>query len=121
MVAYYRRTGSHLPCIEDIRMHESSKTMPSARASLSGPRKWFFGLAALEFAIFGALGLIWMFFLAPRVHVWWLLVPLLPIHFAIRRLTERKVTCPSCAHSLMEHDGFAICAKACEHCGTSFR
>ncbi|GAA4801235.1 hypothetical protein [Lysobacter hankyongensis] len=102
-------------------MHESPGTPPSTRASLSEPRGWFFGLMALEFAIFCAIGLIWLFFLAPGVHVWWLLIPLLPIHFSLRRLTERKVACPACRHSLMDHDGFAVFAKACDHCGTRFR
>lgn len=55
-------------------MHESSdppspNTSVATRASLSMPRRWFFALAALEFAIFGAIGLLWMFFLAPGVHV----------------------------------------------------
>lgn len=107
-------------------MHESSDTSSpdtsvAARASLSMPRRWFFALMAMEFAIFGAIGLLWMFFLTPGVHVWWLLVPLLPIHFSIRRLTARKVVCPTCNHSLMDHDGFAMFAKACDHCGSRFR
>ena len=107
-------------------MYESSDT-PSpdtpvaARANLTMPRRWFFAFMALEFAIFGAIGVIWMFFLAPGVHVWWLLIPLLPIHFSIRRLTARKVACPSCKRSLMDHEGFAMFAKACDHCGTRFR
>ncbi len=102
-------------------MHEPSKTPPSARASLSGPHRGFLALVALELAIFCTIGLIWMVFLAPGLHVWWLLVPLLPIHFSLRRLTGRKVVCPSCDHSLMDHEGFAMFAKACDHCGTRFR
>ncbi len=89
-------------------------------ARLSSARRRFFGLMALEFAIFRTIGLVWLFFLAPGVHVWWWLVPLLPIHFGIRRLTEHKVACPAGHRSLMDHEGFAMSAKACDHGGTRF-
>lgn len=75
---------------------------------------------ALEFAIFSVIGLLWMFFLTPGVHVGWLLLPLLPIHFGIRKLTVHKVACPACHRSLMDQEGFAMFAKACDHCGTRF-
>jgi hypothetical protein len=96
-------------------------SVSATAAGLSKSRRWFFGLMALEFALFVAVGLVWLFVLYPRVHVWWLLLPLLPAHFAFARLAKRKVVCPNCEVSLIDHDGVAIFAKACDHCGHRFR
>lgn len=90
-------------------------------AGLGKARRWFFGLMALEFALFMAVGSIWLFFLYPRVHVWWLIVPLLPAHLIFARIAKRKVACPQCGATLIDHDGVAIFAKACDHCGHRFR
>ena len=97
------------------------QSVSATATGLRNARRWFFGLMALEFALFAAIGLIWLFFLYPRVHVWWLIVPLLPAHLLFARIAKRKVACPNCAGPLVDHDGFAIFAKACDHCGHRFR
>lgn len=100
-------------------MHPS--TPRQVTEAFSAVRRLYFVLIALEFACFAVVALGWALLLMPRIHVWWLLVPLLPIHLLFRRIAARKIVCPACRTPLIDDDGFAVFAKACDHCGTRFR
>ncbi len=84
-------------------------------------RRFHFAMAALEFVVLCAILVAWMLLLMPHVHIWWMLVPMLPLHLVFRRIAKRKSVCPACRTSLLDDDGFSAFAKACEHCGARFR
>lgn len=97
---------------------------PQARdvaAGFAAARRRFFALTVLEMAVFLALLAGWAFLLMPRVHVFWLLVPALPLHLLFARISRHVVVCPACRAPLAGDDGFAPFAEACDHCGARFR
>jgi hypothetical protein len=87
----------------------------------SAVRRAYFGLIALEFALFALISLAWLFLLTPEIRIWWLLVPILPMHLLFNRIAKRRIVCPSCRSPLIDLDGFSVFAKACEHCNARFR
>lgn len=90
-------------------------------AGFATARRRFFVLTALEMAAFLALLAGWALLLMPQVHVFWLLVPALPLHLLFAWIARRQIVCPACRAPLAGDDGFAPFAEACDHCGARFR
>ncbi len=62
-----------------------------------------------------------MFVLSASFHVWWLLVPIVPLHWFMRNYRKKHCICPFCQQTLIGFDGDSVFAKSCEHCGAVFK
>jgi hypothetical protein len=83
-------------------------------------RKIWLTTVAIEVLFFVAIGLAWLFWLSDGMDVWWMLLAILPMHFAMVARRKKWCRCPHCNESLLGLDGDSIFSKKCEHCGEAF-
>jgi hypothetical protein len=99
----------------------TKSTVRDVSVEFSAVRRLFFGLMALEFALFAVIALLWLWLLTPGVSVWWPIISIVPIHLFFSGIANRRIVCPACHKSLIDIDGFSMFAKVCEHCDARFR
>ena len=90
-------------------------------AEISRIRKVWLTTIAMEIAAFMLAGCAWFFFFSDRLHAWWLLLFVLPVHFLLHERRKQICNCPHCKQSLLGFDGDEIFSHACPHCGKDLK